>query len=386
MAMTGGREATACDYEVSFDAATGALASYAATFAVEGGHATQDAAGDLSMAVQWSDNCYDSGRHDAKGKVLKTRAPRSSSMRSPGVIQSQCCRELAIVRVAHETRRPVHEVQELNFYKVGQKFPYGSKPLGSPTFNYTIPELYAALKPKLLARLDAVDQFNEANAWRKRGVHVMPTKYIMAMDFWKVPALVNVYGDGSVQVAHGGCELGQGIHTKVAAVAAYALGCDLSLVTVADTSTDKTPNSVATGGSGTSESCCGATLKACATLKKRLAPYVAKHAKWADAVAAALADAVELSATGWNDLRTSESGDDPDYATYGLALAEVEVDCLSGEVEVREVDVRMDQGSSLNSDVDVGQVEGAIVMALGFYLTEHCAVDARLDDAGLVFA
>ena len=183
-------------------------------------------------------------------------------------------------------------------------------------------------------------------------------------------------------MAHGGCELGQGIHTKVAAVAAYALGCDLSLVTVADTSTDKTPNSVATGGSGTSESCCGATLKACATLKQRLAPYVAKHAKWADAVAAALADAVELSATGWNDLRTSETGDDPDYATYGLALAEVEVDCLSGEVEVREVDVRMDQGSSLNSDVDVGQVEGAIIMALGFYLTEHCAVDASGRQSG----
>ena len=37
----------------------------------------------------------------------------------------------------------------------------------------------------------------------------------------------------------------------------------------------------------------------------------------------------------------------------------------------------MDMGTSLNSDVDVGQIEGALVMALGYYLTEHCAVDAQ---------
>ena len=37
-------------------------------------------------------------------------------------------------------------------------------------------------------------------------------------------ALVNVYkSDGSIRLHHGGCEIGQGIHTKVVQAAAYAL-------------------------------------------------------------------------------------------------------------------------------------------------------------------
>ena len=378
MAMTGGREATDVRYAVGFDPATGAMAHYDVTFHLEAGCAATDAVGDLSMAVQWSDNCYRSGVHSAKGTVEKTRAPRSSSMRSPGVLQSQCCRELALVRVAHAAQLPVLAVQEANLYAKGDSFPYAARALGAEGFNYTIPDLWAAMRPRYCAAKEACDAFNATNAWRKRGVHLMPTKYIMAMDFWKIAALVQVFADGSVQVAHGGSELGQGIHTKVAAAAAYALGCPLDEVMVADTCTDKTANSVATGGSGTSESSCGAAMQACQVLKERLAPYVAKKpGDWAGAVADAANDAVHLSATGWNDLRTSPDGDDPDYATYGVALAEVEVDCLSGEVEVREVAIKMDMGTSLNSDVDVGQIEGALVMALGYYLTEHCAVDAQ---------
>ena len=138
--------------------------------------ASQDSVGDLSMAVAWSDNCYDSGVHSAKGTVTKSRACRNTSMRSPGVIQAQCVRELAIVRVAHETGKPVHEIQELNFYKKGQTFPYSTHVLGSRTFNYTLPDLYAALKGKYLERLAFCADFNASNAWRKRGCHVMPTK------------------------------------------------------------------------------------------------------------------------------------------------------------------------------------------------------------------
>jgi xanthine dehydrogenase large subunit len=37
-------------------------------------------------------------------------------------------------------------------------------------------------------------------------------------------ALVLVYTDGSVQLNHGGTEMGQGLHTKMLAICAHELG------------------------------------------------------------------------------------------------------------------------------------------------------------------
>merc|ERR1712070_284399 len=60
-----------------------------------------------------------------------------------------------------------------------------------------------------------------------------------------------------------------------------------------------------------------------------------------------------------------------DYATYGAAYSEVEIDCLTGEMQILRVDLNMDLGNSLNPAVDIGQLEGGFVMALGFFFTEE---------------
>jgi len=59
------------------------------------------------------------------------------------------------------------------------------------------------------------------------------------MGMLQAGALVHVYTDGTVLVTHGGVEMGQGLHTKVAQVAASAFNIPLSSVFVSETSTDK---------------------------------------------------------------------------------------------------------------------------------------------------
>lgn len=61
---------------------------------------------------------------------------------------------------------------------------------------------------------------------RKRGLAVLPTKFGISFTFKpmnQAGALVSIFLDGSVSVAHGGVEMGQGLHTKMCQVAASAL-------------------------------------------------------------------------------------------------------------------------------------------------------------------
>ena len=62
-----------------------------------------------------------------------------------------------------------------------------------------------------------VEEFNKKHKYRKRGLTLMPTKFGLAFTarfLNQAGALVHVYSDGSVKVAHGGTEMGQGLHTK----------------------------------------------------------------------------------------------------------------------------------------------------------------------------
>jgi xanthine dehydrogenase large subunit len=64
----------------------------------------------------------------------------------------------------------------------------------------------------------------------KRGIAITPVKFgisFTATLFNQAGALVHVYTDGSVQVNHGGTEMGQGLHTKVAQIVADELGVPL---------------------------------------------------------------------------------------------------------------------------------------------------------------
>ena len=58
------------------------------------------------------------------------------------------------------------------------------------------------------------------------------------------------------------------------------------------------------------------------------------------------------------------------YYVYAACCSSVELDVLTGEVQVLTADIVYDGGRSLNPVVDIGQVEGSFVQSMGFCLSE----------------
>ena len=381
MSATGGRASMEGSWSLAVDATSGVVSSVELSFVFDSG-CTDGAGGggDLGMATQWSDNCYRHADFKAGGKIVLTTRPGNTSCRAPGVIQGILLHELALEHAAEACSMPAEELREKNLYAVGDKAPMGVV-IGEGGYNWNVPAMWARAKSEwqVAERRKAAATFNAANVWRKRGLCMMPIKYGIgyeAADFHE-SASVRIFGaDGSVRVAHGGCELGQGIHTKVAQAVAYALGCPLDAVVVGDTSsTGGASGSLATGGSATSELCVSAVLDACSTLDAQLAPHRDTGGDWAATVTAAAKANLSLAAVGWfggdGTGGSHGSGTRWEYATQGVGCVEVEVDVLTGELSIARADLLMDQGTPLSPLVDLGQVEGGFVMALGLLTTEE---------------
>lgn len=107
-----------------------------------------------------------------------------------------------------------------------------------------------------------INAFNKENRWRKRGIGVSLMRFPIIY-FGQISAAVAIYHyDGTVLISHGGVEIGQGINTKAAQVAAYTLGIPLDMVAVKASNTFDGANSICTGASVTSETVCFVSILA----------------------------------------------------------------------------------------------------------------------------
>src|SRR5205814_3974208 len=135
---------------------------------------------------------------------------------------------------------------------------------------------------KFNARRVEIELWNSRRSNRKRGLAMTPVKFGISFTVThlnQAGALVLIYQDGTVQVNHGGTEMGQGVHTNIAAIAAKELGLRPEHVRVMPTSTDKVPNTSATAASCGTDLNGAAVKNACEILRARLVPVAAHMLK-----------------------------------------------------------------------------------------------------------
>ncbi|KAJ8985872.1 hypothetical protein NQ317_006246 [Molorchus minor] len=186
--------------------------------------------------------------------------------------------------------------------------------------------------------------------------------------------VVSIYhSDGSVALSHGGVEIGQGINTKAVQVCAYKLGIPMEKISVKPSNNLVAPNSSMTGASFTSEAVCWGTIKACDVLLARMKPVKDKMDKpsWEELVKKCYTEFINMSASSMSSPRDPELSS---YEIYGVCATEIELDVLTGQHQVLRVNLLEDVGNSMSPEIDMGQVEGAFIMGLGYYTTEQTVV------------
>lgn len=340
---------------------------------------------DLSMAVceramTHVDGCYSIPNVNVRGHLCKTNTMSNSAFRGFGGPQGMFIAETYMEEVADRLGMPVEKFREINMYEVGEV----------THFNQTLSDWHVPIMYKQVleesgyaTRREAIARFNKESKWRKRGLSIIPTKFgisFTALFLNQAGALVHIYHDGSVLVAHGGVEMGQGLHTKMTQIAAQALGVPLENVFISETGTNTVANASSTAASASSDLNGYAIYNACEQLNERLAPYREKLGPGASMEALAQAayfDRVNLSAQGfyktpeigyvWGENR----GKMFFYFTQGVTAAEVEVDTLTGTWTCTRADVKMDVGRSINPAVDYGQIQGAFVQGMGLFTMEE---------------
>ncbi|KAG7008356.1 ruvB-like helicase 1 [Physcia stellaris] len=340
---------------------------------------------DLSGAVvdrglSHIDGCYKIPNVHVRGRLAKTNTVSNTAFRGFGGPQGMFIAESYMEEVADHLGMPVEKLRAINFYK-----PHEITHFNQELKDWYVPLMYRQVlqESDYTQRREAVAAFNASSKWKKRGLAIIPTKFgisFTAIFLNQAGALVHIYHDGSVLVAHGGTEMGQGLHTKMTMIAAQALGVPLSDVFISETATNTVPNTSSTAASASSDLNGYAIANACEQLNARLAPYrekLGKEASMKQLAHAAYFDRVNLSANG--HYRTPDIGYiwGPNtgqmfyYFTQGVTAAEVEIDTLTGDWTCWRADIKMDVGRSINPSIDYGQIEGAFVQGQGLFTTEE---------------
>lgn len=403
MIMTGKRHDFRISSEAGFDE-DGRVTSVNVEFAARCGCSV-----DLSMGVNdrtmfHADNAYFYPALRIHSRRLRTNTVSNTAFRGFGGPQGMIYAERLMETIAIRTGRDALDVRKRNFYGKNRDV----TPYGQQVTDNILTELVGTLEETshYRARRTQISQYNQGSRVLKKGLSLVPVKFGISFTVThmnQAAALVLAYTDGSVQINHGGTEMGQGLYVKVAQVVAEVFGIGLDRIRICATNTGKVPNTSATAASSGSDLNGMAAKRAAEEIRDNIANLLARDWRvpkaklvfaggqisasgrsmsFAEACKRTHLARLPLSATGYyatpkiNWDRAKAKGRPFLYFAYGASCSEVTIDTMTGEMRVDRVDILHDVGKSLNPAIDLGQIEGAFVQGMGWLTTEELVFDS----------
>jgi xanthine dehydrogenase large subunit len=417
--ITGKRHPFSFDYTVGFDD-QGRLCGLKVVQYAHCGFSADLSGPVADRAVFHTDNAYFLADVDITSHRCKTNTQSHTAYRGFGGPQGVIAIETILGDIARHLGLDALAVRQANFYGESPAAGEAASVAGRNITHYQMAVEDNIISP-LVASLESTSSYQKRRkdlaTWNaqspviQRGLALTPVKFgisFTATLFNQAGALVHVYTDGSVRINHGGTEMGQGLHTKVAQVVADELGLPLHRVQVSASDTALVPNASATAASSGTDLNGRAAQYAARNVRTDLAAFVAgldgcgagevrfacevfapgeapqgvvtspkRRHRFHEVVQAAYANRIQLWSDGFYRTpkihydKTTLTGRPFYYFAYGAACTEVAIDTLTGESRVLAVDILHDVGHSINPALDIGQIEGGFVQGMGWLTTEE---------------
>jgi len=410
--ITGKRHPFQYEYSVGFDD-HGRLLALQLTMAANCGFSADLSGPVADRAIFHADNAYYLENVAITSYRCKTHTQSHTAFRGFGGPQGMIVTETIMGNIGRYLGRDPLEVRLHNLYN-DEAIPGSDRKRDTTHYQMRVEDnILQPLIDQLArdaqyhARRQAIAAWNDRSPVIKRGLALTPVKFgisFTATLFNQAGALVHVYTDGSVQVNHGGTEMGQGLHTKIAQLVADELGVPFSRVLSSASDTSKVANASATAASAGTDLNGRAAQFAARQIRTNLAAFVSgldqcgagavqfangqvispQTTRSFDAVVQmAYANRIQLWSDGFYRTpkihydKTTLTGRPFYYFAYGAACTEVAIDTLTGESQVLRVDILHDVGRSINPALDIGQIEGGFVQGMGWLTSEELVWDAH---------
>ncbi|QUM81620.1 xanthine dehydrogenase molybdopterin binding subunit [Moritella sp. 5] len=399
MMMTGKRHPFFNQYKVGFND-DGQINGIEIIVASNCGYSPDLSSSITDRAMFHSDNAYYLGDATITGHRCKTNTASNTAFRGFGGPQGMITIEHIMDEIAGKLGKDPLDVRKVNFYGIEDRNVTHYYQKVEDNF---IHELVADLEAtsEYALRRKAIDEYNKNSPILKKGISLTPVKFgisFTATFLNQAGALLHVYTDGSMQLSHGGTEMGQGLNTKVAQIVAQEFQVDIEHIQITSANTSKVPNTSPTAASSGTDLNGKAAQNAARTIKQRLIDFSVAHfgvteeevvfsnntvtireqiMMFADLIQLAYFNQISLSSTGFYKTpkiyydHATAKGRPFYYFAYGASCSEVLVDTLTGEYKTLRVDILHDVGASLNPDIDIGQIEGGFIQGMGWLTTEE---------------